>query len=234
MIYRVMANDGRVMAKSNKRGGKRKGAGRPRSAPLGKTSYFSTRISAETRAWLDAESRRVGQTLSSTVERLLRFAMKGKDSDDRNDSIKALCYVIGLLAERIPGIYFARPEYSWRSNPFMFEAFRAAVSSILDELRPPGEVVAPPPLHPTFKSTFKEQPEQHGLEMARALIFQLQSAAVPDILANIPEEKRPPEWNVYTVSRRGSASELLSEQLYGLADAGRALLPERAIVNDRK
>jgi hypothetical protein len=223
------------MAKSKKRGGKRKGAGRPRSAPLGKTSYFSTRISAETRAWLEAESRRVGDTLSSTVERLLRFAMMKKDSGDRSDPIKALCYVIGLLAERIPGIYFAAPEYSWRSNPFMFEAFRAAVSCVLDELRPPGEVVAPPPLHPTFKSTFKEQPDQHGLETARALIFQLQSAAVPEILANIPEEKRPREWNAYTVLRRGPASELLFEQMRGLADAGRALvLPERAIVNDRK
>jgi hypothetical protein len=227
------------MAKSKKRGGKRKGAGRPRSAPLGKTSYFSTRISAETRAWLEAESRRVGDTLSSTVERLLRFAMMKKDRDDRSDSIKALCYVIGLLAERIPGIYFATPEYSWRSNPFMFEAFRAAVSCILDELRPPGKVIAPPPLHPTFKSTFKEQPEQHGLEMARALIFQLQSAAVPEILANIPEEKRPPEWNVYTLSRRGLSvdkfSDALLDQQYGLADAGRALArPDKAVVNDRK
>jgi hypothetical protein len=227
------------MAKSKKRGGKRKGAGRPRSAPLGKTSYFSTRIRAETRAWLEAESRRVGDTLSSTVERLLRFAMMKKDRDDRSDSIKALCYVIGLLAERIPGIYFATPEYSWRSNPFMFEAFRAAVSCILDELRPPGKVIAPPPLHPTFKSTFKEQPEQHGLEMARALIFQLQSAAVPEILANIPEEKRPPEWNVYTLSRRGLSvdkfSDALLDQQYGLADAGRALArPDKAVVNDRK
>jgi hypothetical protein len=216
------------MAKSKGRGGRRKGAGRPRSAPAGKTSYFSTRIRAETRTWLEAESRRIGETLSSTVERLLRFAMIKRDNDDRRDSIRALCYVIGLLAERIPGIYFVTPEYSWRSNPFMFEAFRAAVSYILDELRPPGEIVVPPPLHPTFKSTFKEQPDQHGLETARALIFQLQAAEAPEIFTTIPEEKRPPEWNVYTVSRRGSASDLLLEQQYGLAHASRALaLPAR-------
>jgi hypothetical protein len=215
------------MAKSKKRGGKRKGAGRPRSTPAGKTSNFSTRIDPGTRAWLDAESRRIGKTLSSTVAQLLRSAMQKKEENDLADPTKAFCYVVGLLAERISGIYFATPEYNWRSNPFMFEAFRTAVLYILDELRPSGKMVAPPPLHPTFKSTFREEPDQHGLETARALIFQLQSAVLPDILAKIPEENRPPEWNVYTLSRRGLVvdkfSDALLEQQYGLAHAGRAL-----------
>jgi hypothetical protein len=229
----------KVMAKSKVRGGRRKGAGRPRHTKAGKTSNFSTRIDSETRARLEAESRLSGKSLSSTVERLLLLGLREKEERSRDDPIRALCYVIALLAERISGPYFSDPKYGWWSNPFMFAAFRAAMLCILDELRPAGEIVAPPPLHPTFKSTFREEPGQHGLEIARALIFQLQNAVLPDILARIPEEKRPPEWNVYTLSRRGLSvdkfSDALLEQQYGLADAGRALaLPEKEIVNDRK
>jgi hypothetical protein len=211
------------MAKSKGRGGRRMGAGRPRSTPAGKNSYFSTRIDAETRAWLEAESRRTNKTLSSTVAHLLRFALQKREQDDRADPIRALCYVIGVLAERIPATYFTKREYSWRSNPYMFEAFRTAVLHLLDEWRPAGEIVTPPPLHPTFKSTFKEDPVQHGLEIARGIIFQLQSAA---LLAKSPEEELP-EWNVYTLSRLGLSvdkfSDALLEQQYNLAHAGRAL-----------
>lgn len=65
------------MAKSKGvgRGGKRKGAGRPRLTKTGKTSYFSTRITPETRALLETEARRSGLSLSTTVERLLRLGL---------------------------------------------------------------------------------------------------------------------------------------------------------------
>jgi hypothetical protein len=109
----------------------------------------------------------------------------------------------------------------------MFEAFRTAIMHLLDGLRPSGEIVSPPPIHPTFKPSISEEPAQHGLETARALIFQLQTAGAPDALSKIPIEERPGEWNVYTVRRPRLSVEkftdALLQQQYGLANAWRDL-----------
>ena len=65
-----------VTSKGVGRGRRRKGAGRPRITKTGKTSYFSTRITPETRALLETEARLSGLSLSTTVERLLRRVFK--------------------------------------------------------------------------------------------------------------------------------------------------------------
>jgi hypothetical protein len=128
------------------RGGRRKGAGRPRFAKTGKTSYFSTRLTPETRELLEAEARHQGRSLSVVAEDLLQFALDEKRGRrNRPDQLRSLFLLIEFLVQLLPGPYQQDTKYSWRTNPYMFEAFRASVMRLIDFLRPPGNIVTPPP-----------------------------------------------------------------------------------------
>src|SRR5262249_38947322 len=67
-----------VMTKSKGvgRGGRRKGAGRPRFTETGKSSYFSTRLTQKTRDLLEAEARRREKSLSEVAEDLLQLGLE--------------------------------------------------------------------------------------------------------------------------------------------------------------
>jgi hypothetical protein len=161
------------------RGGKRSAAGRPRLTETGKTSNLSTRINPETRARLEAESRLSGRSLSQTIEHLLLVGLQEKEERNRPRPIRAFFYLItqlcSYMAARVP-----HQEYNWRANPFMFEAFRVAISHLLDALRPDGEIVVPPPLTKTGPPRWQagdvkyDDPEHFGRDIARSLLEALQ------------------------------------------------------------
>jgi hypothetical protein len=243
------------MAKSKAvgRGGRRKGAGRPRLSKTGKTSYFSTRITPETRALLDTEARRSRLSLSTTVERLLRLGLYEKEKLTQENPLRAIFYLMGLLAERIPAGLRADPKYNWRTNPFMFEAFSVAVRYLLDALRPPGEIVAPPPPPPPPEpppsvvrdmdalelAAAKERaeffygirfptfdtPEHRGRDVVQVLLSEVQLHGVLDAESPGQREVRRLTAQVYGEK----AADMLTRLHYGLADAQRDLgiaLPE--------
>src|SRR5262249_35715759 len=99
------------------RGGRRKGAGRP--AKAGKTSYFSTRLTQQTRDLLDAEAAYTGKKLSSTAARLLNRALAEVAEERRPGSVRALFLLMEILLQRIQGSPLDR---SWRSSPYLFAA----------------------------------------------------------------------------------------------------------------
>jgi len=188
----------KVMTKSNKRGGKRPGAGRPTLGGAGKRATISTRIEAETRDLVEAESERTGDNLSTTVGKLIKLGLSKKRELERDDPTKAICGLIEELAERIPGPYSRDGSYHWRESPFMFEAFRKAVLHLLDEFRPEGEVVPPPPKHPAFRLTIRDNAEQHGLDTVKALVWQVQFHANESGWPATEHTKdRPLGWNEY-------------------------------------
>lgn len=159
------------------RGGRRKGAGRPRFAKIGKTSYFSTRLTQKTRDLLEAEARRSGKTLSGTAGRLLKRALEQAAERRRPGSLRSLFFVMEILLRRVVGVSRDR---SWRSSPYLYAAFRAGVIGLFDLLRPAGEIVAPPPK----TRSYPESPEEYGRQRLRDVL--------DDMIARdtrIPEEK---------------------------------------------
>src|SRR5262249_23559278 len=214
-----------VMTKSKGfgRGGKRKGAGRPRLTQTGKTSYFSTRITPQTRARLETESRLSGgRSLSQTVEHLLLLGLHEKQARNRPRPIRAMCYLITQLSEMVTVALLreknlTHPEYNWRSNPFMFIAFRAAVLHLFDALRPQGESVAPLPLKEGLSRMARyDDPEHCGRNVTESLLWYLQFFG-----ANTPEEV-----NSAFEARVNIDQGVLDAQTqmhYGMADATRDL-----------
>ena len=168
------------------RGGYRKGAGRPRFAKTGKTSYFSTRLTPKTRSLLEAEARRRGKSLSEVAEDLLQLGLEEIADLERPKPLRALLFLISSLSNEIRGPHRQDPKYSWHSNPYMFAALRAGIIALLDKLRPPGEIVTPPPgpeeewwdEEEGFflgRYTFRDSPEDHARKRVEALILQAQS-----------------------------------------------------------
>jgi hypothetical protein len=129
------------------RGGRRKGAGRPRFAKTGKTSYFSTRLKQKTRDLLEAEAKRQGESLSVVAEYLLQLGLEEiGQRRERPRPLRALFFLLEILSGHVRGPYSEDPNYTWRSNPYMSDAFRAATLEVLETLRPPGKSVPPPPV----------------------------------------------------------------------------------------
>ena len=126
-------NGATEMVRTRKPGGGRK--------PIySKVSTFSTRITAEVRSALEAEAASSGQSISEAAARLLRLALEVKRDRQLDDPIRALGYVIGGIA------YFCQSTTEdgrfcdWRTDPSMFEAFRLALATFLERLRPAGEI----------------------------------------------------------------------------------------------
>jgi hypothetical protein len=164
------------------RGGRRKGAGRPRFTETGKSSYFSTRLTQKTRDLLEAEARRREKSLSEVAEDLLQLGLEEIADLDRPKPLRALLFLISALGRQTLGPHWPDPKYSLHSNPYMFAAFRAGIIDLLDRLRPPGEIVTPPPgpeymdedKPGLFRHTFPDSPAEYARILVQILILQAQ------------------------------------------------------------
>ena len=169
------------------RGGPRRGAGRPRFAETGKTSYFSTRLTPKTRSLLEAEARRRGRSLSEVAEDLLQLGLEEIADLKLPKPNRALLFLISSLINGTGAHHREDPKYSWRANPYMFAALRAGIIDLLDRLRPPGEIVTPPPgpvqrdvveeheeEWPPWRYTFPDSPEEYARNRVELLILQAQ------------------------------------------------------------
>jgi hypothetical protein len=181
--FEMMTSAGELMTKSKGigRGGHRKGAGRPRFAKTGKTSYFSTRLTPKTRSLLETEARRRGRSLSEVAEDLLQLGLEEIAELERPKPLRALLFLISSLINGIAGPHREDAKYSWRANPYMFAALRAGIIDLLDRLRPPGEIVTPPPGPEEmggdeedpelFRHTFPDSPEEYAQIIVDLLIL---------------------------------------------------------------
>lgn len=118
------------------------GGRKPKGEIKGKSSAFSTRITPELRAKLDAESERTGKSISQIVERRLL------DSFDRPrrseavlgaDHIKALAYCFARLAIHIEAATGKR----WCEDQFTYEALQTGIAVLFDVFNRRGEVALP-------------------------------------------------------------------------------------------
>jgi hypothetical protein len=193
------------------RGGRREKAGRPRFAKTGKTSYFSTRITQKTRDLLEAEARLEGRSLSIVAEELLQLGLREKsDLRGRARPMRALYFLFDWLSDTME-----KTDDNWRSNPYLFAAFHAAVSRVLHELKPPGKIIPPPPSE-TFQ--FPDAPEEHARECANVLLSYWRYCSISAERGHGPEAVGAKNFPVESEFRAW-----ITHNYYGMADAHRDL-----------
>jgi hypothetical protein len=171
------------------KGGRRKGAGRK---PAGKVAML-VRVAPEVRARLERDAKRANRSLSSEVELRLDAIGAAPRADTHT---RALCYLIAQAAKIAQTLErTAAPEFSWRDNRFDFEAFKCAVTQILDRLAPAGEVGS-------SRYPIGQTPEEIGRTAAQLVFALLRS---PDTLHAMAEQRgarRGSLLNVYPQAAR--------------------------------
>ena len=111
-----------------------KGAGRkPKGEFHGMRNPLSIRIPDELREKLDGACKGSGRSLTQEVTKRLNDSFA--TSVEPDPFLRAILYLIRQAA------LFTGKE--WKTNPWMFQAFRAAVYLILERLSPPGELTPP-------------------------------------------------------------------------------------------
>jgi hypothetical protein len=85
--------------------------------------------------------------------------------------MKAFCFLIAEAADALIGQYVPdgkgsyipdpNPQFNWRFNPFMFEAFKQAIIQLLEALRPKGEIK--PPISNLAELAAAENPWNHSI-----------------------------------------------------------------------
>ena len=100
------------------------------------TVPFSVRMPASMRDELKGAAKKRGRSDGQELLARLQGSFDRDRGKNRDIDLQALCFLIAETAERIS-------KWSWRSNPFYFEAFKLTVTKLLDELRPPGKIRFP-------------------------------------------------------------------------------------------
>ena len=104
-------------------------------------SVMSFRMPEEMRDELQKAAKESGR---SVTQELLRRVQESFDQDRKNyrdPATKALCFLFSDLAENVHG---GTPD--WRSDPFLFRAFKIGVTKLLNNLPEPKGKIEPPRL----------------------------------------------------------------------------------------
>jgi hypothetical protein len=101
--------------------------------------------------------RKYGWNLSQEILMRLNWSMEKENLESRSMDLKALNGFVDVLSQYAGVYYLDDSQYSWRSNPYLFEAFRRAIGYLMIPMRPAGEIVPPPsepaPSTPTESET---------------------------------------------------------------------------------
>ncbi|MBP1297581.1 hypothetical protein [Bradyrhizobium elkanii] len=137
------------------RGGKRAGAGRKPQGAAPKTVNYNARIGADTLAALKEEA---DQTAGGSVATLAGWLIEEglrerKKRKERDPTTKALCFLIAELADLVSAVNISNDQKSipWRTDPFMFDAFKFAIEGLLRVIRPRGDITSPVQKMPELK-----------------------------------------------------------------------------------
>ena len=127
-----------------------KGAGRKSKGEFhGMRSPLSIRITDALREKLDDACKGSGRSLTQEVTRRLDDSFGIRAEPDPR--LRAITYLIGQVT-----LYTGK---EWSTNAWMFQAFRGAVSLILEKLAPTGELI-PPELAMQFGAKMGVPPDQ--------------------------------------------------------------------------
>ena len=121
-----------------------------RKPKIERTAPLSVRMPTEMRERLEATAKAKGKKLSRELLWRMSESLNRDREQDRDPAMRALCFLIATLGEQITGGSYTADKSmrdkqikEWRTDPFLFKAFKFAVIKLLDALEPPGEVRPP-------------------------------------------------------------------------------------------
>ena len=156
---------------------KRAPGGGRKPSPLTPTAQLTVRMPDDLRGELEAAAhkRGGGRTLTDEVVARLRSSLSRERDDERDPALRALNFVVSQLAERVSGGSLladrglrSEAQKKWRTDPFLFRAFKFAVGKLLDALEPPkresalSEAELAAIKERALKETAKEAAEKFG------------------------------------------------------------------------
>jgi hypothetical protein len=116
------------------------GGGRKPAGPFSELrEVMSIRMTTEMRDELGKAAKANTRSITQELLRRLQWSFDEDRKNYRDPAIKGLCFIFAELADYI---HHGTPD--WRSDPFLFAAFRLAVPKLLDGLpKPAGKVQTP-------------------------------------------------------------------------------------------
>jgi hypothetical protein len=164
------------------------------------------------------------------------LGLEAKRRKQQHRSLRAFCYLVERLGEQIGSsrsidlIHQIQPipqnaalQDEWRTNPFRFEAFSVAVRSLLESLRPKGEIA---PLY-SPKQIEKGTNLPGFIESLKDIFSspeKLAASAFADLWTRLLTSAQPrSEVETELMSANPWLGEIIREEFYGLQDARRDL-----------
>jgi Arc-like DNA binding domain len=118
------------------------------------TTPLTIRMPGEMRKELEAAAKKGCKSVTQELLRRLQNSFNRDRKKSRDPALQAICYLIAELAEGVTNpapMHVANMRPLWRSDPFLFRAFKLAVGKLLDALEPAGEIKSPVILEITDK-----------------------------------------------------------------------------------
>ena len=181
------------------------GGGRKPVGDKAKAANFSTRITPDTRAQLDAVAAATGKSVSQVAERMLQLGLDVASERQIDDPIRALAHLLRLLSRHCNYVY---PDEwrEWHSDPFAFDAFARAIQMLLEQIRPAGEIKAPGEM--TYPGIPTWPTSQKQAEVAAATVWREVTTEAPMSPTEIRER----------VNKRGPVHEMAEQRGFRLDD----------------
>ena len=162
------------------------GGGRKPKGPFkGKTATITTRIRPDTRAALEQEAKKRGNSLSQEIERRLDASLH--KSRDTPLYVQALAHAVTVLTTEIE----RRTGERWLDDAFTREALRSGIEALLFHFgrTPDGEMAVPPKIEEAasrFQSPLRESFRNP------ALLGQMEAGSIITSIENAPSATREP------------------------------------------
>jgi hypothetical protein len=162
-----------------------------------KSAVFSTRITPETRAAIEAAAEASGRSISQEVERRLRESFTSARSctglEKMSDDVQGLVVLLAMVITRME----QASGRSWRTNVAVGLAAIAALTTFLKQLREGGHLIASLEEAQSVAEKYAAavnatDPQRYGIFEACGLICLLQSAKFQD--SNLHPDVAPLAW----------------------------------------
>jgi hypothetical protein len=176
------------------------------------------------------------------AERLMMLGLEAKKRKHNHRALRAFCFLVETLGkaasssqwlsgDMVDESHRVRIQESWLRNPFRYEAFRQAVSTLLEMFKPPGEIESP--LQTDYDPATLEKlkradvPGYPGLGAGVAKVMQdmfsspekLAEFIIRDLWLGLSRGHRHHEHALAAFQKGSDVAEMIRDELYGLEDA---------------
>ena len=148
------------------------GGGRKPAGPFSELrEVMSIRVTTEMRDNLAKAATANKRSVTQELLHRLQWSFDEDHKNYRDPATAALCFLFADLAENVHGA-----DFEWRSDPFLFQAFKIGVSKMLDGLpQPAGKVEKPALLQAMLERLSADNPtnKTEWVKRERELLTQI-------------------------------------------------------------